>query len=92
MRFTMALRHQLLKTGINVFEVVPPAVDTELNAEGRAKRGHFKIDLKPDEYAASVMKGLKDDLFEMGYGSTAGLIKASREDLDRSFQQMNSRW
>ena len=43
--FSMALRHQLLKLGIRVFEVVPPAVDTELNPEGRAKRGNFKADL-----------------------------------------------
>ena len=36
--FYMALRHQLKNQRIKVFEVVPPVVDTELNAEGRAKR------------------------------------------------------
>ena len=90
--FSMALRQQLLKVGIKVFEVVPPAVDTELNPEGRAKRSNFKVDLKPAEYVASVMKGLKNDVFEMGYGMTEGFVRASRADLDRSFQQMNSRW
>jgi uncharacterized oxidoreductase len=90
--FSMALRHQLLKSGIKVFELVPPTVETELNPEGRSKRGNFKIDLMPDEFVAAVMKGLKKDIFEIGYGMTAGLLNASREDLDRSFQQMNSRW
>jgi uncharacterized oxidoreductase len=90
--FSMALRHQLLKVGIKVFEVVPPAVETELNPEGRAKRGNFKVDLMPEEFVAAVMKGFKNDIFEIGYGMTEGLIKASREDLDKSFQQMNSRW
>jgi uncharacterized oxidoreductase len=90
--FSMALRQQLLKVGIKVFEVVPPAVDTELNSEGRAKRGNFKVDLKPEELVAAVMKGLKNNTFEIGYGMTEGLIKASREELDKSFQQMNSRW
>ena len=66
--FSMALRHQLLKLGIKVFEVVPPAVDTELNPEGRAKRGNFKADLKPEEFVAAVMKGFKNDVFEIGYG------------------------
>ena len=89
--FSMALRQQLLKSGIKVFEVVPPAVETELNPEGRAKRGNFKVDLMPDEFVAAVMKGFKNDIFEIGYGMTAGLIKASREELDKSFQQMNSR-
>jgi uncharacterized oxidoreductase len=90
--FSMALRQQLLKSGIKVFEVIPPAVETELNPEGRAKRGNFKVDLMPDEFVAAVMKGFKNDIFEIGYGMTAGLIKASREELDKSFQQMNSRW
>jgi len=90
--FSMALRQQLLKSGIKVFEVVPPAVETGLNPEGRAKRGNFKVDLMPDEFVAAVMKGFKNDIFEIGYGMTAGLIKASREELDKSFQQMNSRW
>jgi uncharacterized oxidoreductase len=90
--FSLALRHQLLKLGIKVFEVVPPAVDTELNPEGRTARGTYKPDLKPDEFVASVMKGFKHDVFEIGYGMTEGLIKASRAELDKSFQQMNSRW
>jgi uncharacterized oxidoreductase len=90
--FSMTIRQQLIKTGIKVFEVVPPAVDTELNQEGRAKRGNFKVDLKPGEFVAAVMKGLKNNIFEIGYGMTEGHIKASREDLDKSFQQMNSRW
>ncbi len=90
--FSMALRQQLLKLGIKVFEVVPPAVDTELNSEGRAKRGNFRADLKPEDFVAPVMKGLRNDLFEIGYGMTEGLLKASRADLDKSFQQMNSRW
>jgi uncharacterized oxidoreductase len=90
--FSMALRPQLLKLGIKVFEVVPPAVDTELNPEGRAKRGNFRANLTSKEFVDSVMKGLKDDIFEIGYGMTEGLIKASRAELDKSFQQMNSWW
>jgi uncharacterized oxidoreductase len=88
----MALRHQLSKVGIKVFEVVPPAVDTELNPEGRAQRGNFKVDLKPDEFAAAVMKDLAADVFEIGYGMSAGMLNASRADLDERFRQMNSRW
>lgn len=90
--FSMALRHQLSKIGIKVFEAVPPAVDTELNQEGRAQRGNFKVELKPEEYVAAVMKGIESDRYEMGYGMSEGFVNASRVDLDRSFQQMNSRW
>ena len=90
--FSMALRHQLQKAGIKVFEVIPPAVDTELNPEGRARRGGFKVDLKPAEFVAAVMKGLASDTYEIGYGTTELSIKASRQELDESFRQMNSRW
>ncbi len=89
--FSMALRHQLLTLGVKVFEVVPPAIDTELNPEGRAKRGNFKAELKPREFVESVMKGIKKDVFEIGFGMTEGFIRASRADLDMSFQKMNSR-
>jgi uncharacterized oxidoreductase len=90
--FTMCLRHQLKDAGIKVFEVIPPAVDTELNPEGRASRGGYKANLEPGEFVAAVMKGLSGDVFEIGYGMTEQSIKASRADLDKSFQQMNSRW
>ncbi len=90
--FSMALRQQLKGIGIKVFEVVPPAVDSELNPEGRAKRGGYKVDLKPGEFVAAVMKGLAEDRFEIGHGTTERSIRASREELDASFQQMNGRW
>ena len=90
--FSMALRKQLLPVGIKVFEVVPPAVDTELNPQGRAKRGAFKANLTATEFVAAVMKGLASDVLEIGYGMTEGFIRASRADLDKAFQQMNGQW
>jgi uncharacterized oxidoreductase len=90
--FSMAIRHQLRSTGIKVIEVIPPAVDTELNQEGRALRGGYKPDTKSEEFAAVVMKGIAGDAPEIGYGMTENSIKASRADLDKAFQQMNSRW
>jgi uncharacterized oxidoreductase len=90
--FSLALRHQLKNQGIKVFEVVPPAVDTELNPEGRTKRGNFKAGLTPDKFVAAVMKGFQNDVFEIGFGMSEGFIQASRAELDKSFQQMNNRW
>jgi len=90
--FSMALRHQLAKIGIKVFEIVPPAVDTELNPEGRAKRGNFKAGLTSGEFVSSVMKSLQADVFEIGYGTTEASLRASRSELDESFRRMNTRW
>ena len=88
----MALRWQLAKVGIKVFEVVPPAVDTDLNPEGRAQRGNYKAGLTAQEFVAAVMKGLEADAFEIGYGMTATVLKASRAELNGAFEKMNSRW
>ncbi len=89
--FCMAIRKQFEPVGIKVFEIVPPAVDTHLNPEGRAKRGGYKPGLGPREFAAAVMRGLAADTPEIGYGMTARFIHASRPELDRSFQEMNAR-
>lgn len=89
--FSMALRWQLSRVGIKVFEIVPPAVDTDLNPAGRARRGGFKANLGAKEFVAAAMKGVESDVFEIGFGMTAAFIHASRADLDRAFQQMNSR-
>ena len=89
--FSMALRLQLETRGIKVFEVVPPPVDTNLNPEGRAKRGNFKAGLSASQFVSPVMKALEQDIPEIGYGMTAGFIHASRSELDASFRQMNAR-
>jgi uncharacterized oxidoreductase len=90
--WSMAIRRQLAGSGIKVFEVAPPAVDTNLNPEGRAARGGFKAGLGPEEFVASVMEQLKADVPEIGYGMTAGFLHASRADLDRAFERMNAAW
>ncbi|HUN65207.1 MAG TPA: SDR family NAD(P)-dependent oxidoreductase [Bacteroidota bacterium] len=90
--FTMALRHQLRNSPIRVFELVPPAVDSELNREGRIKRGNFRPPLSSADYVAGALPSLANDTPESGFGPSAEWIRASREDLDRHFTQMNSRW
>lgn len=90
--FSMALRVQLGKLGVKVFEIVPPMIDTALNPSGRAKRGGLKAGLGPKEFVIAVMLGLENDLPEIGYGTTAGFSHASRAELDRRFAEMNARF
>lgn len=89
--FSMAIRPQMAKVGIQVFEVVPPAIDTELNPLGRAKRGNFKAGLEPREFVSAVMRDLENDVPEIGYGMTSKFLHASRAELDESFVLMNQR-
>lgn len=89
--FCQTLRHQLSGTSIKVYEIIPPAVDTELNIEGRKQKGFTNIDLKPKEFVAAVVKELENDKFEIGFGNLENIKKSSGDDLDRIFQRMNPR-
>lgn len=81
--YTILLRKQLLQTGIKIFEVIPPMVDTELNKEGRAKNNLQFRGINSDEYVASVIRGLAEDEYEIYYGLTENIKNASRADLEK---------
>jgi hypothetical protein len=38
------------------------------------------------------MKEMENDLLEIGHGVSAGMLRASRAELDRDSQWMNDRW
>ena len=88
--FSMTLRVQMAALGIKVLGVIPPAVESESNRQGRAGRPRGAMGLVDvHEYVASVVKGLRDDVPEIGYGYTQDMMKASRADLDERFQMVN---
>ena len=60
--YSVMLRNDLLDTPITVIEIVPPAVQTELNLEGRKKRskpGAAYPGLKVDFYAGYLIQELE---------------------------------
>jgi uncharacterized oxidoreductase len=90
--FTRCLRFQLANTGIKVIEVLPPAVDTELNMKYRQQRGG-RFGITAGEYAAYVMKGLKNDELEIANPAIEKLRStATMNDLDELFMRMNGQW
>ena len=88
--FAMAMRWQLKRVGVKVFEVIPPAVDTELNPAGRAKRGNFKAGLDARTFVSAMMEGLRRDAAEIGCGMTEDFLHASRDELNERFERMNA--
>jgi uncharacterized oxidoreductase len=88
--FTVSLRHQLAGKGINVFEVIPPTVDTELDRGARAKRGQTDRGIPAQDVADAVMKGMAEDLLEIAVGMAANLVAGSRANFDQTFKNMNA--
>ncbi len=83
---TLSLRHQLKSTSIKVFEVIPPAVDTELGHDRREDKTQSHGGMPIADFIAEAMEALKNDVFEAPIGQSKGL-HAKRELL---FDAMNN--
>ncbi len=81
--FTMSLRHQLSETSVEVIEVAPPAVNTDLGGADLHTHGEPLA-----EFADGIFKGLKQGKLEIGYGSSADRLRMSRDDIDKYTEQM----
>lgn len=88
--FSVSLRHQLKDTPVKVFEIVPPAVDTELGKSGEADGEQDYRGIPPAELAAAVMKALKKDEYEIAVGEAKGLVENSKKDFARAFEELNN--
>ena len=84
---TLSLRYQLKKTGIKVFEIAPPSVDTELGHERREDKKQSHGGIPVSEFITGAMDAIENDLYEAAIGQSVGL-RAKGEEL---FEQMNSR-
>jgi uncharacterized oxidoreductase len=84
--FTLSLRHQLTlaKSPIEVIEIIPPAVNTDLGGVGLHD---FGVPLA--EFAQSVMKDLGNGSQEICYGMSVKAAVASRQELHQLFLQVN---
>ena len=85
---TLSLRYQLKETGIKVFEIAPPSVDTELGHDRRDDKTQTHGGMPVGEFIEGAMAAIKADEYEAAIGQSAGL-RAKREDV---FEQMNSRF
>lgn len=83
--FSLSLRGELASTAIEVVEIAPPAVDTDLGGVGIHSAG-----APVDDFADSVMRRMAEGEVEIGYGGSEQRRRASRAELDALFQQMNA--
>jgi len=81
--FTMSLRHQLSDTSVEVIEVAPPAVNTDLGGTGLHTHGE-----PLDNFADGIFKELAQGNTEIGYGSSVARLRMSRDEIDEYTEQM----
>ena len=83
--FTMSLRHLVKPDNIEVIEIVPPALNTDLGGKG-------VHDYAPpvSEFIEIIFEQLKQGKILLTSGHSEGMLKAGPEDLQKIFERMNS--
>ncbi|MCM3627092.1 SDR family NAD(P)-dependent oxidoreductase [Paenibacillus glycanilyticus] len=81
--FTMSLRHQLSETSVEVIEIAPPAVNTNLGGAGLHVHGE-----PLDAFAEGIFQGLAEGKPEIGYGTSVDRLRMSRDEIDKYAESM----
>jgi uncharacterized oxidoreductase len=82
--FTQSLRHQLKDTAVEVIEVIPPAVQTDLGGPGLHTFG-----TPLEEFADGVFAGLKAGRTEITHGFSEKALAGTPAERDALFKFIN---
>jgi uncharacterized oxidoreductase len=82
---TLSLRHQLRDTAVKVFEIAPPAVDTELGSDRREDKTQSHGGLPVADFLSEAMEAIKNDTLM----APIAMAKNSYEKREAAFDFMN---
>jgi uncharacterized oxidoreductase len=82
--FTLSLRHMLKSSGVEVIEMIPPALNTDLGGKG-IHDGHPAV----SDFVESVFRQMKEGKTELTFGMSEGRAKANNETIAEYFGRMN---
>ncbi len=82
--FTLSLRYQLKNRNIEVIEMVPPALNTDLGAPGL----HDGMPAVSD-FVDSVFAQMKDGSIELTFGFSEERVKANNQTIAEYFTRLN---
>ncbi|WP_412466670.1 SDR family oxidoreductase [Pedobacter sp. KLB.chiD] len=82
--FTLSLRHSLRASSIEVIEMIPPALNTDLGGKGI----HNEYPSVGD-FVESIFEQLKEGKTELTFGTSTDRAKANHETIAAYFNRMN---
>jgi len=83
--FTISLRHILKAKNIEVIEIIPPALNTDLGGIG-LHDAHPSV----DDFIVSIFEQIKEGKEELTFGTTTTRINSSVQELKASFTALHS--
>lgn len=82
--YTLSLRHLLKSKNIEVIEIIPPALNTDLGGKGLHDAAQPVSD-----FIESIFDQLKKGSNELTFGFSEAIVKATPDDLKNAFNRMN---
>ena len=82
--FTLSLRHMLRSTNIEVIEMIPPALNTDLGGKG-IHDGQPSV----SDFVESVFQQMKEGKTELTFGTSEARANANNEVITDYFNKMN---
>jgi uncharacterized oxidoreductase len=82
--FTLSLRHQLQARNIEVVEIIPPALNTDLGGKGLHDYAPAVRD-----FITAIFVQLEQGQKELSWGFSEAMTKAGPEELRKTFERMN---
>jgi uncharacterized oxidoreductase len=82
--FTLSLRHMLQPKNIEVIEMIPPALNTDLGGPG-IHDGHPSV----SDFVESVFQQMKEGKTELTFGTSEARANANTEAITEYFNRMN---
>jgi len=82
--FTLSLRHQLKSTNVEVIEIIPPALNTDLGGAG-IHNEHPAV----SDFVESIFNQLREGKTELTFGTSETRATANNESIAEYFNRMN---
>ena len=82
--FTLSLRHMLKDTNIEVIEMIPPAINTNLGGQG-IHNDHPSV----SDFVESVFQQMKEGKTELTFGTSESRAKANNDAIGEYYKRLN---
>jgi uncharacterized oxidoreductase len=82
--YTLSLRHLLKSRNIEVIEMIPPALNTDLGGKGLHDQAP-----SVSAFVDAVFSQLEEGKTELTFGFSEAMVKAGPDDLHQTFNRMN---